>query len=57
MSGESKADQSSAAVSALSGITGASIAKLFVHPIDTLKAKIQIKSKTDLASKLQKHGS
>lgn len=30
----------SAIVSALSGIVGSSVGKVFVHPIDTIKAKI-----------------
>ena len=33
----------SAVVGALSGIAGSSSGKLFVHPIDTIKAKIQVR--------------
>lgn len=38
----------SALVSALGGICGSSIGKLFVHPIDTIKAKIQVQSQTKI---------
>ena len=41
--------ENSPLVSALGGIVGASAAKVFVHPIDTVKAKIQVqKSKESL---------
>ena len=32
----------SAVVGALSGVVGSSFGKVFVHPIDTIKAKIQV---------------
>ena len=32
----------SAVVGALSGVVSSSFAKVFVHPIDTIKAKIQV---------------
>ena len=34
-----------AIVSAIGGVIGSSIGKFFVHPIDTIKAKIQVQSK------------
>ena len=35
-----KKNNHASTVSALSGICGASVGKIFVHPIDTVKAKI-----------------
>ena len=39
---EEKVDRSEL-VNALSGVIGSSCTKFFVHPIDTIKAKIQVK--------------
>ena len=45
---EEKVDRSEI-VNALSGVVGSSCTKFFVHPIDTIKAKIQVK-KIDFSS-------
>ena len=37
-----KENNNSALVSGLSGICGSSFGKFFVHPIDTIKAKLQV---------------
>ena len=44
MSSEKKKKEGmdSAVVGAFSGIVGSSCGKIFVHPIDTIKAKIQV---------------
>ena len=41
MSTESK-KSNAPIVSAIAGVIGSSIGKIFVHPIDTIKAKIQV---------------
>ena len=45
----SKKDKSHAElVSAISGTCGASFGKFFVHPVDTIKAKLQVVQRVDL---------
>ena len=39
---DKKSNNNAAVVSAISGVCGSSVGKLFVHPIDTIKAKIQV---------------
>lgn len=39
---KNKSKSNAALVSSISGTIGASIGKCFVHPIDTIKAKIQV---------------
>ena len=42
MTETSKKENTAAVVSAIGGVIGSSTGKLFVHPIDTVKAKMQV---------------